>query len=247
MPGMFRLLALAVPLWLSGCGLVFRAPTPLPAITYPAAWNPSDRDLLLLLPGRGDRAQSFATEGIVDIAQRASANLDVIAVDATTGYYIHRNLTQRLMADIIEPARTRGYRATSIAGISQGGLGALLFAERHPQEVSDVVVVAPFLGDEEVIAEIERAGGLAGWRPTAKLDPDDYQRALWRWLRGCTVEKQPCPRIFLGFGTEDRFVRALRLLAAVLPPDRVATVPGGHTWDPWRQLFATLLPRVARR
>jgi pimeloyl-ACP methyl ester carboxylesterase len=244
---MFRTLPLATLLCLAGCGLVFRAPAPIPAIAYPAAGNPPSRDLLMLLPGRGDRAHSFANEGIVAIAQHAAANLDVVAVDATTGYYIHRNLTQRMMADVVEPARARGYRAKWIAGISQGGLGALLFAQLHPQEVSDVVVVAPFLGDEEVIAEIERAGGLAGWRPPAKLDPDDYQRALWRWLRGCTVEGQTCPRIFLGFGTEDRFARALRLLAAVLPPEQVATVPGGHTWDPWRQLFTMLLPRVASR
>jgi len=79
------------------------------------------------------------------------------------------------------------------------------------------------------------------------VDPEDYQRELWRWLRGCTVlHSQPCPRIFLGFGSEDRFARAHRLLASVLPPTHVATVPGGHTWEPWRQLFAALLPRVAR-
>lgn len=244
---MSRVFPLAVFLGLSGCGLFFRAPAPIPSLSYPATGNPTDRDLLLLLPGRGDRAQSFADEGIVAIAQHASVHLDVIAVDATTGYYIHRNLPQRLMADIIEPARARGYRGKWISGISQGGLGALLFAQFHPHEVTDVIAVAPFLGDEEVLAEIERAGGVAGWRPPAQLDPDDYQRALWRWLRSCTVERQPCPRIFLGFGAEDRFVRAQRLLAAVLPPGQVAVVPGGHTWDPWRQLFTTLLPRVARR
>jgi pimeloyl-ACP methyl ester carboxylesterase len=233
--------------WLSGCGLFFRAPAPLPAIPYPAADRAAARDLLVLLPGRGDRASTFAEEGVVRIAQRAVSNLDVIAVDATVGYYIHRNLTQRLVADVFEPQRPRGYRSQWIAGISMGGIGALLFARFHPEVVSDVIAIAPFLGDEEVIDEIERAGGVLAWRPPAKLDPDDYQRDLWRWLKACAERRQTCPRIFLGFGSEDRFVRAESLLAAVLPPGQVVVVPGGHTWEPWRQLFTAILPRVAAR
>jgi enterochelin esterase-like enzyme len=83
----------------------------------------------------------------------------------------------------------------------------------------------------------------------AKSDPKRLccQRDLWRWLKACAEQRQPCPRTFLGCGAEDRFVRAHRLLAAALPPAQVAVVPGGHTWEPWRALFATLLPRVAAR
>jgi pimeloyl-ACP methyl ester carboxylesterase len=229
---------------LSACGLFFRAPAPIRAIWYPSADSASNRDLLVLLPGRGDRAATFAGEGIVDLARRSVPGLDVVAVDATTGYYIHRNLTQRLMADIFDPARARGYRSTWISGISMGGLGALLFAQFHPGAVTDVIAIAPFLGDEEVIDEIERAGGVLRWSPPANIDADDYQRALWRWLKGCAEERDVCPRIFLGFGSEDRFVRAERLLAAALPPDQVVVVPGGHDWAPWRKLYAALLPRL---
>ena len=237
---------LALLLCLSGCGLFFRAPAPIPALAYPSAGGPAGHDLLVLLPGRGDRASSFSEQGIVALAQHSVPNLDVTAVDATVGYYIHRNLTERLLADVITPARTRGQRAIWLSGISMGGLGALLFAQRNPAAVSDVIVIAPFLGDQPVIDEIERAGGVVAWQPPAKLDPDDYQRDLWRWLKGCAEHRQACPRIFLGFGAQDRFARAHRLLAAVLPPAQVAVVPGEHTWEPWRQLFATLLPRVVR-
>jgi pimeloyl-ACP methyl ester carboxylesterase len=237
---------LALLLGLAGCGLFFRAPAPIPALAYPSAGGPAGHDLLVLLPGRGDRAGAFREQGIVGLAQHVVPNLDVTAVDATLGYYIHRNLTQRLLADVITPAKAQGYRSIWLSGISMGGLGALLFAQRNPGAVSDVLVIAPFLGDAPVIDEIERAGGLAAWQPPATLEPDDYQRDLWRWLKGCSERPQTCPRIFLGFGAQDRFVRAHRLLAAVLPPAQVAMVPGEHTWEPWRQLFATLLPRLIR-
>jgi len=232
-------------LCVAGCGLFFRAPAPIATIRYPAANPSASRDLLLLLPGRGDRASTFADEGIVKIAKSSVPNFDVIAVDATTGYYIHRNLVDRLKADVIEPARSQGYRSVIVSGISMGGLGALLFAQRNPGAVSAVVAVAPFLGDDDVINEIELAGGIAHWAPPVRLDPDDYQRSLWAWLKGCTVRRQTCPRIYLGFGSEDRFVKAERLLAAVLPAERVVVLPGGHEWEPWRQLFTVLLPRVA--
>jgi pimeloyl-ACP methyl ester carboxylesterase len=233
----------------TGCGLFFRAPAPMPTISYADVNQASPRDLLVLLPGRGDGAATFAAEGIVELARRNAPTCDIVAADATTGYYIHRNLTQRLNADVFEPARARGYRAAVISGISMGGLGALLFAQFNPKVVTDVLVVAPFLGDEDVIQEIERAGGVARWMPPASTDVDatDYQRALWRWLKGCAERRESCPRILLGFGSEDKFARAHRLLAAVLPPEQVVVVPGGHTWEPWRRLYAALLPKVAPR
>lgn len=228
----------------AGCGLFFRAPTPVATIVYPSP----DRSggLLVLLPGRGDRARSFSDAGIIDIARQAIPGSAVISVDATLGYYIHRNLSERLEADVFAPARAQGYRAIWLAGISMGGLGAALFAQRHPTDVAGIVLVAPFLGDEPVLAEIEAAGGLRQWQPPASLDPDDYQRGLWRWLAGCTKNPGRCPRILLGFGSSDRFVRAHRLLAAELPPEDVVEVPGGHDWAPWRALFEALLPKTQR-
>ncbi len=228
-----------------GCGLFYRAPTPLPSTSYSAPSSDQPvRELLVLLPGRGDHASAYAEQGIVAIAQQANPHLDLVAADATLGYYIHRNLIPRLMDDVIAPAQTRGYRTIALGGISMGGIGALLFAQRHAEILSAVIVVAPYLGDDDLLDEIERAGGLAAWSPPPKIDPDDYQRVLWAWLKSCTEERIACPPIFLGFGKEDRFIRGERLLAAVLPADQVATVPGGHDWGPWRKLFALLLPRM---
>jgi pimeloyl-ACP methyl ester carboxylesterase len=235
---------LGVALVSAGCGLFFRAPTPVATVRYSS--TAAAGNLLVLLPGRGDRARSFADAGIVDIARRSVPRMDLISVDATLGYYIHRNLIERLQADVIEPARAGGYRSIWLAGISMGGLGSALYAEKHAKEVAGIVLIAPFLGDPEVLAEIEAAGGLRAWQPPS-IDPDDYQRGLWRWLKACTSQQGSCPRIFLGFGSNDRFVRAHRLLAAVLPPNQVVEVPGGHDWEPWRALFAALLPKLVAR
>jgi pimeloyl-ACP methyl ester carboxylesterase len=229
----------------TGCGLFFRAPTPVATIAYPSA--DASSGLLVLLPGRGDRARSFADAGIIDIARKAVPSADVLSVDATLGYYIHRNLPERLEADVIAPARAHGYRSIWLAGVSMGGLGSALFAKQHPTEVAGIVLVAPFLGDEPILAEIEAAGGLRHWQSPAPTDPDDYQRDIWRWLAGCVKMPGSCPHILLGFGSSDRFVRAHRLLAAALPAGDVVEVPGGHDWDPWRALFAALLPKTERR
>lgn len=226
----------------AGCGLFYRAPKPVATISYPSA-DASSR-LLILLPGRGDRAHSFADAGVIDIARKAVPRVDVVTVDATLGYYIHRNLSERLGVDVVGPAHAHGYRSIWLAGISMGGLGAALFAQRHPSEVAGILLVAPFLGDEPILSEIEAAGGLRRWQPPPPSDPDDYQRELWRWLASCARTPASCPRILLGFGSSDRFVRAHRLLAAALPADDVVEVPGGHDWPQWRALFAALLPRM---
>lgn len=51
------------------------------------------------------------------------------------------------------------------------------------------------------------------------------------------------PPVWLGFGREDRFADAHRLLAQALPAERHFDVPGGHDWPPWRALWSAWLDR----
>jgi enterochelin esterase-like enzyme len=44
-------------------------------------------------------------------------------------------------------------------------------------------------------------------------------------------------KVVLGFGIEDIFVEQCRILADVLLPEQVFTVPGGHDWPTWKKLF----------
>jgi len=194
--------------------------------------------LLVLLPGRADTPEDFEKQGFVAMARRAGPDIDVVAADATLGYYARATLPTRLAQDVVEPARGRGYRSIWLAGVSMGGLGTLYYAKNRPETVAGVLAIAPYLGSDDVIEEIERAGGLANWTPASPLDPDDWERALWVWLKKCAAQQGVCPAIFLGYGEADKLARSDRLLAATLPPDHVLVVPGGHEWEPWRRIFA---------
>jgi len=41
----------------------------------------------------------------------------------------------------------------------------------------------------------------------------------------------------LGFGTNDKLERAIRVLAPVLPADHVTEIPGKHDWETWRRIW----------
>src|SRR2546421_725237 len=139
------------------------------------------------------------------------------------------------------PARQAGYRRVWLVGISMGGLGALATAQQHEDDIEGILLLAPFLGDEEVIDEISARGRLARWTPSPAADgSDDYHR-LWRWLKRYTAPGDVRPRLYLGYGTEDRFARADGLLAEALPASHVSRTPGPHAWGPWRELFGAFL------
>jgi enterochelin esterase-like enzyme len=110
--------------------------------------------------------------------------------------------------------------------------------------VEGLIALAPFLGEQDAWGPIEQAGGLAKWDPgdpSAIEDTDERAlREMWAWLRGYATG-EPRPALYLGFGDEDRFRRPNSLLAAALPKDHVAMVPGGHKWTVWKIAFAKLV------
>ena len=231
----FLLLAL-----LSTCSSPPPASAPLPALWLRRGTG-SGR-LVVLLPGRGDRAADFARHGFAAELKRRGIAADVVAADAHAGYYAERSVVARLHADVLAPARAQGYREIWLAGISLGGLGALLTAIEHPEEVDGLVLLAPFLG-ETLPAEIAAAGGLAAWEPREGATGLPFEGHLWGHLRRYARGEPGLPPLWLGYGTSDRFAPVNGLLAAALPPERVARWPGGHTWRTWKALWRDLLDR----
>jgi pimeloyl-ACP methyl ester carboxylesterase len=222
-------------------------PTPRPLSVRAHHYNgPSpSRDLLVCLPGIDDEAKDFADRGFVDLVRAHGWPADVLLVDAHYGYYADRTVLEQLRRDVLLPASASGYRAVWLVGISMGGLGALLYASRHPSDVRGVVAIAPFLGRQTLVREISGAGGLAQW--TATVDSTDEIGALWSWAHDHSRRSPAMPEVFLAYGDTDIFADAHRLLASSLPAANVVTSLGGHRWPVWLDLWRQFLGRHVAR
>lgn len=253
MPNTFpmrRLAALCACLLLaSGCA-TRKTVVPMATQTDRSACAATTDTLLVLLPGAYSDPQEFEREGFITAVRERNLAVDVQRVDAHLGYYSNGSIVDRLHDDVIAPARAKGYRSIWVVGISVGGFGGMIYAESRPGELAGLVTLAPYLGERLTSTEIDNAGGLARWyAPVGALDMtqrEPRELRLWRWLQGYAVRPQPAdrPPLWLGYGDSDRFAFSHRLLAAVLPTDRVATTPGGHDWPEWRRLWQSLLPRL---
>lgn len=211
-----------------------------------AACGTPARTLLVLLPGLYDTPADLVRQGFTQAVRERRLAADIVMADAHFGYYKAGVIVRRLHEDIILPAREKGYRQIWLAGISLGGYGALHYAREHGELVAGVMAIAPYLGDDKLIAELKKAGGLSSWQ-AGDVAGDDHGRRLWAWLKGIGGASRPdtaaYPGVFLGYGTADRFAGSNRMLADVLPAARVMTTDGGHDWSPWRRVWAAFLDR----
>ncbi len=236
----------------SGCANLREAKAPIAVRSIAAACDARDaRDarvdtLLVLLPGAYDKPEDFIRQGFVDAVRVRGIAVDIALVDATVPYYRERNIIERLDADVIGPARARGIRHVWIAGISIGGLGSLIYSEDKRGVVDGLLLIAPYLGERSIAAEVSASGGLANWSVPGAIPADDDDRRLWQWLKlltrpSSTAATAPLPTVYLGYGVDDRFAASHHLLAEALPVDHVFTAAGGHDWPAWRAVWAKLL------
>ena len=223
---------LAIAQLLSACVGVAPTEVPLPGIATANSESRHD-SLVIMLPGRGDRADSFIREGFHEAGERWG--FDTIAVDAHFGYYRERSLLTRLHEDIVLPARQAGYEKIWVLGISMGGYGTLLYASEHPDLVDGVILLAPFLGDRNSIEEIVSSGGLNDWNANASR-LKDYEIKVWTWLRNATSPPEETP-VILGYGLSDGMAGSYGVLVDIIEPSSVYTLEGGHKWTTWGPLW----------
>jgi pimeloyl-ACP methyl ester carboxylesterase len=243
MPELKKWFAAIIAVAMTACVGPMAAPEPLRSIEYANTSGPA-KCLFVFLPGMGDRAEAFEKHGFIDELRAHQLSADVRAADATFGYYMRGTFLDRLAADVIAPAKTRGYQEVWIAGPSMGGFGSLFYTHAHTADISGVLAIAPFLGDKDVIEEIKAAGGLEHWQPPARVDQmnrDNYQREMWRWLQAVTQGREQAPPIYLGYGTSDKLGPADELLRAELPPGHVFLTEGIHEWGAWRRVLRSFL------
>ncbi len=221
---------------LTGSSLSARStPAPIPTLASPVSSSARTSTLVVWLPGRGDTMADFERQGIGATMREARVKADVIVVDAHLGYYLKHTITDRLRADVLEPARQQGYRRIVLVGVSLGGLGALLNERDNPGLVDALVLLAPNLGDNKDFFDwIASAGGPTRWAPGHDPQNGDVYEQIWTFL-GTYSSRLPATWLFSG--NSDRYGRGQRFLAELLPAARVTTTSGGHDWPTWHALW----------
>jgi pimeloyl-ACP methyl ester carboxylesterase len=234
-PHTVLVLFVATVLTTSGCYQKRLPATPIPVKYYESGNSPSTT-LLVLLPGIYDTIDEFENHGFIDTVHHSEQPCDLVSVDAHYGYYDAGTIVERLRNDVIIPAQQAGYSDIRIVGISLGGFGALLYANRYSTEVNTLVLLAPWLGNEKLIDSITAADGLENWQPTDMLDEQPLEN-IWLQRKKHATTITSFPRLYLGYGTVDKFRPAHTLFAGTLPDAHIFTIAGGHNWSSWKNLW----------
>jgi pimeloyl-ACP methyl ester carboxylesterase len=197
---------------------------------------------MVWLPGAFHTPEDFVDAGFEAAVREREIALDLQFVHLELEHVGDRRAIARLAREIVAPARARGCRTIWLGGISLGGLFALDYAATETGEWDGLCLLAPYLGNRLLIAEISSAPGVAAWQP-GPLAESEEERRIWRFMQ---ARRSQAPRyatrpVYLGYGREDRFAFAYDLLAQTLSPDAVQVVPGGHDWQTWLTLWGQFL------
>ncbi len=202
-----------------------------------------DRLALIMLPGAKNTPRQLVEHGFIRAVRERALPADVIVLDAHADYYLDRQHIEGLLHHTLDEVLAQGYRRIWLMGISLGGLGSMLCVTQRAADIEGAVLLAPFLGTSGIVAGVAAAGGLAGWR-LKDGEETDYERAFLAKVQACAFDEPLFPKIYLGFGRQDRFFASSELLRPRLPPQRVLTIDGGHDWDTWRSLWRGLLDKA---
>lgn len=205
------------------------------------------RQLVVMLPGRWSRPEEFHKEGLMEMARKHWPQARIVAPDLHLGYYMNRVMVDRLHEDVILPAEREGIREIIVVGVSMGGLGALIYDLEHPGKIDRMILLSPFVGDEEAIREVDAAGGVRSWKP-GEIEKKDFSRKLWLGLKSDWLGQRKRPEIILACGDKDR-LRASneRFSKDFLKASEVISLPGDHDWPTWRAAFGKMLGRGSNR
>ena len=195
---------------------------------------------IALLPGAYQEPEDFKRAGFADAVRARGLALDLEFIAPELTHLLDRGVLDALHQDFVVPARAAGCRFVWLGGVSLGGFIALAYAERKPEALDGLCLLAPDLGSRMVTGEVAQAGGVRNWRPGA-LGPDDEERRIW-----ALIQRLPQQRlaVHLGLARQDRFGHGHALFADALPAAAVDRIEGGHDWSAWRQLWDRFLDRL---
>jgi len=192
---------------------------------------------MVWLPGAYHAARDFLDAGFAQAVLVRDIALDLTFIDLELLHLGDRSALPRLRSEVVLPARNIGI-SVWLGGVSLGGMMALEFAAAYAGEIDGLCLLAPYLGNRMLTAEIAAAPGIRGWEPGELAQADD-ERRIWRYIK--TNGAVSRPMLYLGFGKDDRFAPAHTLLADALPADSVDLIEGGHDWRTWTTLWENFL------
>ncbi|GAA5169947.1 alpha/beta fold hydrolase [Viridibacterium curvum] len=199
--------------------------------------------LIVMLPGLFDTPEDFVKNGFVSALRERGIKARVLIPDAHFGYYESRTVDQRILEDIIIPARASGAREIWLVGVSMGGLGSLIFSQQHRPLVQRIFLIGPYPGTDKVMRKIRDAGGPGPWAQLGydNDDPDARIYAFWHWLVSRSKGPQSPPFISFGTGDSDRYRSDQQILGSLLPVTSRFDAKGGHDWRTWHKIWLQML------
>jgi pimeloyl-ACP methyl ester carboxylesterase len=203
-------------------------------IAYPPRHRPGDElPLIVALHAYGGDHRhvlrmSLAQALALRVGGRALPPMAIVAADGGGGYWnphpgddplgmVVDELIPRCQARGLGRA-ARGSRRIGTIGISMGGYGAVLLAEKHPELFGAVAAIAPAIWTSYTQARAVNAGAYASAAAFAAADAVTHASAL----AGVAVR--------VASGADDPFHAGVEALAKALPPGAVVDIsPGCHT------------------
>jgi pimeloyl-ACP methyl ester carboxylesterase len=236
---------MASALWLAGCATGGDVTRPIPVAGFAAPQV--TRRTVVMLPGRGDDLSSMQERHVAETIHAVWPDADVVLTGLTMPFYRQGEAIRRLHDEVIEPIRIRHRGPVWLAGISLGGMGALLYEHDYPGEIDGFLLFSPYLGDDGIHREILNAGGLAAWNPgpPQAVGPDTFQHELWRTAKHWSEDPARARSVWLAYGDDEPFRVPIELLTPALAPDHVLMLPGRHDWSLWTPAIGKLLERAS--
>lgn len=194
--------------------------------------------LLIMLPGAYGVPEDFVAHGFVSALREQQLPINIAMLEFPFSQVADDSLLAEIQIQLVQPALAAG-QAIWLTGISIGGYLAMAYAERYPNQITGMFLMAPYPGNRMTTNEITAAGGLINWSPEAS-EIIDTEHRIWRWLKESASLSTP---IHLGIGQDDRFYAGQNMMAAALTPSHVDSIVGGHEWAVWRQLWQNFLDR----
>jgi enterochelin esterase-like enzyme len=202
-------------------------------IAYPPRHRPGDEPpLVIMLHGYGaDHTNALAGMSpeqalALTVDGRPLAPMAMVTVDGGNGYWTPHpsdNPMAMVIEELIPLCQRRGLgrppQRIGTMGISMGGYGALLFAERYPHLISAVAAISPAIWTSYAQAREANAGAYASAGTFAANDAVTHTAALGRLPVRVTT------------GYDDPFYPGVQALARGLPAGTVVHFAKGcHTY-----------------